>query len=467
MRFAMKIFAVSYLAVVITFGLGGFAMLEVSFRQGLDSRRETVLAGNEALCVAWNTVAQSAGEGDLTAVFRHQVSGRSAGGERTAIGGVSELTSPALPGGDALLQGLEVGQRASGLLRDGEGWCLAVVSRLSDGADGPMYVETVADFTDLYANRQANYRVYRAALVAVALAASGTLALISARLTRPLGSVGTAARRIAGGELAERVPDPGGGDEVGLLARDFNRMADAVQEKVAQLEDANRRQQEFVANFTHELKTPLTSIIGYADMLRSYDLTAAERREAAEYIYREGRRLEGLSLHLLDLLVLERSAPELTPTDAQTLCAEVEQATRFLARKYGVAVQVRCQPARILVQPVLVKTLLYNLIDNACKASTTGQRVVLRGRPKEGRFELSVRDYGRGMPAGELARITEPFYMVDKSRARSQGGAGLGLALCKRIAALHGSPLAFASRPGEGTLAGFAAALAPEEVTEP
>ena len=105
MRFAMKIFAVSYLAVVITFGLGGFAMLEVSFRQGLDSRRETVLAGNEALCVAWHTVAQSAGEGDLTAVFRHQVSGRSAGGERTAIGGVSELTSPALPGGDALLQG--------------------------------------------------------------------------------------------------------------------------------------------------------------------------------------------------------------------------------------------------------------------------------------------------------------------------------------------------------------------------
>lgn len=165
MRFAMKIFAVSYLAVVITFGLGGFAMLEVSFRQGLDSRRETVLAGNEALCVAWHTVAQSAGEGDLTAVFRHQVSGRSAGGERTAIGGVSELTSPALPGGDALLQGLEVGQRASGLLRDGEGWCLAVVSRLSDGADGPMYVETVADFTDLYANRQANYRVYRASLV--------------------------------------------------------------------------------------------------------------------------------------------------------------------------------------------------------------------------------------------------------------------------------------------------------------
>ena len=222
-----------------------------------------------------------------------------------------------------------------------------------------------------------------------------------------------------------------------------------------------------MGNFTHELKTPLTSIIGYADMLRSYDLPAAERREAAEYIYREGRRLESLSLHLLDLLVLEKTECDLQPVQAEHLCAEVEQATGFLAKKYGVALSVRCQPARILVEPTLVKTLLYNLVDNACKASTTGQKVVLRGRMKDGRYELSVRDYGRGMAPEELSRITEPFYMVDKSRARSQGGAGLGLALCKRIAALHGSPLAFASRPGEGTLAGFAAQLAPEKAGPP
>ena len=270
-----------------------------------------------------------------------------------------------------------------------------------------------------------------------------------------------AARRIAGGELSQRVPVGKGQDEVALLARDFNQMADAVETQVAQLEAAARRQQDFVGNFTHELKTPLTSIIGYADMLRSYDLPAAERREAAEYIYREGRRLESLSLHLLDLLVLEKTECDLQPVQAEHLCAEVEQATGFLAKKYGVALSVRCQPALILVEPTLVKTLLYNLVDNACKASTTGQKVVLRGRVKDGRYELSVRDYGRGMAPEELSRITEPFYMVDKSRARSQGGAGLGL--CKRIAALHGSPLAFASRPGEGTLAGFAAQLAPEK----
>ena len=80
---------------------------------------------------------------------------------------------------------------------------------------------------------------------------------------------------------------------------------------------------------------------------------------------------------------------------------------------------------------------------------------------------LTVQDHGCGIPADKLARVTEPFYMVDKSRARSQGGAGLGLALCKRIAALPGSPLAFASRPGAGTLAGFAAQLAPEKAGPP
>ena len=291
------------------------------------------------------------------------------------------------------------------------------------------------------------------------------------KLIRLTGGV----RVACGNERAEQglqrflceVPVGRGQDEVALLARDFNQMADAVETQVAQLEAAARRQQDFVGNFTHELKTPLTSIIGYADMLRSYDLPAAERREAAEYIYREGRRLESLSLHLLDLLVLEKTECDLQPVQAEHLCAEVEQATGFLAKKYGVALSVRCQPALILVEPTLVKALLYNLVDNACKASTTGQKVVLRGRMKDGRYELSVRDYGRGLAPEELSRITEPFYMVDKSRARSQGGAGLGLALCKRIAALHGSPLAFASRPGEGTLAGFAAQLAPEKAGPP
>lgn len=458
MKFAVKIFAVAYVAVVVTFGLGGCAMLEAGFQQSLAARRQQAASSNDALCAAYHTVSQAGLPSYLAEGFRKQVSS-DAGGSTTAVGELDDLQNEE---GRRQARQLEAGSRWACLMNTEAGWTYEMVSCLQENGQ-KVYVETTMDLTDLYDDRAASYRLYRGVLLAVALASSGLLALTSARLARPLGRVSEVARRIAWGELSQRVPVGKGQDEVALLARDFNQMADAVETQVAQLEAAARRQQDFVGNFTHELKTPLTSIIGYADMLRSYDLPAAERREAAEYIYREGRRLESLSLHLLDLLVLEKTECDLQPVQAEHLCAEVEQATGFLAKKYGVALSVRCQPALILVEPTLVKTLLYNLVDNACKASTTGQKVVLRGRVKDGRYELSVRDYGRGMAPEELSRITEPFYMVDKSRARSQGGAGLGLALCKRIAALHGSPLAFASRPGEGTLAGFAAQLAPEK----
>ena len=100
----------------------------------------------------------------------------------------------------------------------------------------------------------------------------------------------------------------------------------------------------------------------------------------------------------------------------------------------------------------LIQTLLYNLADNARKAMEGPLRqILLQGRYVEEGYRLTVSDTGRGIPADQLGRITEPFYMVDKSRARRQGGAGLGLALCQRIALLHGSRLEFLSKPGEGT----------------
>lgn len=92
-----------------------------------------------------------------------------------------------------------------------------------------------------------------------------------------------------------------------------------------------------------------------------------------------------------------------------------------------------------------------NLLDNARKASSPGGEVLLEGAPTENGYRLAVTDHGRGIPASELDRITEPFYMVDKSRSRAEGGAGLGLALCKEIAAVHGGVLRFTSQEGVGT----------------
>ena len=107
-----------------------------------------------------------------------------------------------------------------------------------------------------------------------------------------------------------------------------------------------------------------------------------------------------------------------------------------------------------------MKTLLYNLIDNACKARESGQPVTLTGYVDSDRYRFCVTDSGCGIAEDDLAKITEPFYMVDKSRSRSMGGAGLGLSICNEIAKLHGSTLEIVSEVGKGTDISFTVSLA-------
>ena len=221
--------------------------------------------------------------------------------------------------------------------------------------------------------------------------------------------------------------------------------------EMANLSEIAERREEFIASFAHELKTPLTAIIGYADMLRSREMTPKNRFTAAGYIFSEGKRLESLSLKLLELIVSGKQGIERRRFDAPYFIREVAAVTVPSLAADGMTLDMRWEPGEVWIEPDLFKTLLINLIDNARKASRRGQTVELYGRREEGGYAFFVRDHGRGMKPEDLARIEEPFYMIDKSRSRAQNGAGLGLALCKRIAELHGTRLEFTSTPGEGT----------------
>ena len=197
--------------------------------------------------------------------------------------------------------------------------------------------------------------------------------------------------------------------------------------------------------FTHELKTHMTSIIGYADVLRSLQTDPDEQREAANAIYHEGQRLEALSQKLLALLALGNEALDLTTLDLATLWPRL----RAACPNANLHTPEGSWPVR--GDADLLLDLLCNLVQNAVKAGAPDAPVTVRCQEGADTVMLEVADRGCGIPAEELARVTEPFYMVDKSRARKQGGSGLGLALCKRIAAAHGSDLQIQSTPGQGT----------------
>lgn len=234
-------------------------------------------------------------------------------------------------------------------------------------------------------------------------------------------------------------------------------MADTIQEKISALELTVQQREDFVASFAHELKTPMTSIIGYADTLYQKELPPEQVQEAAGYILNEGLRLEALSFKLMELITLEHQEFLLEEMDVVPFFEDIRDSIQPLAQKRQVAVEFHCQPGYVRMEYDLCKTMVLNLLDNALKSG--GTLVTVTGQPRGKRYRIEVEDNGRGIPEGELKRITEAFYMVDKSRSRKEHGAGLGLALCQRIAAIHHTRLEFDSIEGVGTTVEFALPL--------
>ena len=215
--------------------------------------------------------------------------------------------------------------------------------------------------------------------------------------------------------------------------------------------------------FAHELKTPLTAIIGYADMLRSHKLDEEKSIMSANYIYTEGKRLETMSFRLLDIIVAKQEEAQMQEAPVGELFAYLRE---MFAEKKEADIRFVHEEAVVWMEANLIKTVLVNLIDNACKASETGAGlegtdsdtagvVEVTGQKAENGYRISVRDYGIGIPEAEQSKIIKAFYMVDKSRARSKNGAGLGLALCAEILKIHHSELQIESKEGEGSCFSF------------
>lgn len=286
----------------------------------------------------------------------------------------------------------------------------------------------------------------------LSLTGAGLLLLLVWFLLRPLGALGKSARQIAGGSYGQRVAVRGH-DELAGLARDMNDMAQAVQDRVEQLERVAEERRVFIGNLAHEMKTPLTSILGFADLLYlPKEVSDAERVEYAHVISEEARRLSSLSGKLLELITLGSANLTMEPASLQTVADEAALSLKPLMAQSRLELHAHCPDVLIDMDRELFKSLLYNLLDNGRKASEQGGRLELSAKAEGEAVTILIRDYGRGIPQEEIGKITQPFYMVDKSRARKAGGAGLGLALCQEIVKVHRGTMDIQSVPGRGTL---------------
>lgn len=328
---------------------------------------------------------------------------------------------------------------------------LKAVVRMESG--GETYgLEVTRNIQDIYDGRKAMYHHYRVALLVLFGVAAAFAALLSGKMAGPLRKLSHATREFSKGNYDRRL-QPEGKDEVALLMRDFNHMAEQLQDNIDELKEAARRQEEFTGAFAHELKTPLTSIMGYGEMLMMHNLPEEGRREAASYIYRESRRLEKLSYKMMELIGLGKGNITLQPVKIRDLLEQLEKTTGRLLQEKKITLCCEAREGIVEGDFDLLLSLLANLVDNGRKACHEGGHISIKGQCQaHGQYQITVTDDGNGIPEEELGKITEAFYMVDKSRARREGGAGLGMAICERIVRLHGAAWKIESTLGEGTV---------------
>ena len=351
----------------------------------------------------------------------------------------------------SLLENVDKSHKIYQVCQKGENYYLRTVSYLFVTADmNGYYIETQTNLQEIFQKRDDMTKMYHYIVLIVLICCAVLSFVISYLLTYRVRALSVTARAFAGGQMEERAKIRGT-DEIAKLAIDFNQMADELQEKMEQLEEHVKSQEAFTAAFAHELKTPLTSIIGYAELLRSMSLSKEEELTAANYIFSQGKRLESLSYKLLELFVLQKGEISFLPVNVGEAIEEVKQITAQGLQKKEVILEASFDEAVLLLEKDLFISLLVNLVDNAAKASQAGGHIRLTGKCEENRYAITVRDEGKGIPESEIKNILEPFYMVDKSRSRKEGGAGLGMTLCAEIVRLHHAEWKIESKENEGT----------------
>ena len=282
-------------------------------------------------------------------------------------------------------------------------------------------------------------------VILIAFVASSVAAM---RQTKPIKEMAVAARRFAGGNFDIRVNTAGRDDEIGELADAFNAMADSLQQ-------TEQQRREFIANISHELKTPMTSITGYAEGILDGTIPRDQEEHYLRIISDESRRLNRLVRRMLEVSRIQSvdMLKEKAPFD---ICESMRRALISLEKKItdrnlDVDADIPDEPCLVLGDKDLITQVIYNLLENAAKFATPGTTLYLGLKVRGEKAEVSVRNAGDTIPPQEIPRLFERFHKTDKSRSEDKDGVGLGLYIVKTILDQHQEQLRATSENGVTT----------------
>ena len=297
-----------------------------------------------------------------------------------------------------------------------------------------------------------NY-VYMSMAVSVILAI--VLLFVLRRLNRPVRDLGIAVEKMKEGSYTEvseiRIK---GRDDIAKLQESFNEMAGIINENIRQIKEEVNKRQEFVDNFSHELKSPLTTIYGFAEYVSKAKISEAEKKECMDFIMEESNRMLHLSYTLLDMAKIRNNPLVMEKIEVNTLVDSISKMVRKYMEDNSIKFVKQISGDYITGNMQLIQSLIHNLIRNSVNAiieKGNSGKIILEIR-KEGKNNIiKITDNGCGMKKEETKHIMEPFYRIDKARSRENGGTGLGLSLCSQIVTAHKGRIICESKEGQGT----------------
>ena len=443
MRYAQKMICLLVLVLAASFGLGGCVLLYSDFASQLrrteavnaDTHRQTcTLLQNEILdrqrrgeALDDAALAALVQQYDTAALWRDGV-----------LIAENPLAPAPLP--DAAMQ----------VLRSGG----AVVACYGSDLQGGLQLVTCYDLTELYRARGAALRRFLLLEAAVLAAGTAVTALLAGRMTRPLRTLTAVSAEIADGDYTRRTALRTG-DEIETVSRSFDKMADAVQEKITALENDVRSREDFMGAFAHELKTPMTTIAGYTDGILDGTIPPENEKQYLRIIANESRRLSRLVRRMLDVSQLQAIDP-LRNGNHFDVCESMRRVLISMEKKINdrhldVEADIPDEPILVLGDNDMITQVIYNLLENAAKFAREGSTLYLGVAMMDGKARITVRNVGETIPAEELPLLFERFHKSDKSRSEDKDGYGLGLYIVKTILQQHKEEINVTSENGVTT----------------
>lgn len=274
--------------------------------------------------------------------------------------------------------------------------------------------------------------------------------ILTAKIIEPISM---AAKNIESIMTGKKVDDYEVYDELKPFIKTIEKQKEEIEDYIYQLKEAENFRRDFTANVSHELKTPLTSINGYAEMIATGQVDKENTVKFAKIILKEGNRLLDLIDSIINLsrIESETEGKKMESINIHDMAREIVSQLEIRAKNKDISLNFNSESITIMGNKRMIKDLLYNLIDNAIKYNKPKGSVNVFLNEKNGFCILTVEDTGIGIPEDEQEKVFERFYMVDKSRSKKLGGSGLGLSIVKHIVRYHNGSVSLSSKVGEGT----------------